>query len=290
MYSRVIRGLEAGLAKDNFWLALATIAVFVGVLIEMAELLLFNKEMTRLQRGILFFATLLIAGGCGGEWIFEQDAAQKEARLQQLSDQQVGALTAAEAGDKRIATQAAAHAADLGVTVGNLRGFVTKEQTVASAAAETAERNAGAMTKALDSEREERQRFAAVVEPRTISDDQAKVLESALSPFHGQVFSIFTYWQVKEPTAFTHRLTAILRTAGWTLHEEKIQGEAGMFGGVTGVHVYVPPNAFPRTKATAAALIAALNKEQFDASPGIDDTVEDASRKDVIGLNVGGKP
>jgi hypothetical protein len=107
--------LRAALSTDNEWIKWSTLAVFVGVIVELADLLLFNKEMTKLQRRILFIATFLIAAGCGGEWYFEDQAAQAEGQLQRLSDEKVAALTRDEAADNRIATLAAARAAQIGI-------------------------------------------------------------------------------------------------------------------------------------------------------------------------------
>src|SRR5258708_4913165 len=127
-----VAGLKLALSNDNVWLERSTIAVFVGVLVEMGDLLLLNKEMSRFQRGILFFATFMIALGCWGEWYFEHEAKGIETQLQQVSDQRVAALARAEAADNKIATQAAVAAGHLGVNVNTLSTFVTKTEQKAT--------------------------------------------------------------------------------------------------------------------------------------------------------------
>jgi hypothetical protein len=141
--------LRATLSTDNAWIKWSTLAVFIGVIVEMADLLLFNKEMTRLQRRILFIATFLIAAGCGGEWYFEDQAAQAESQLQQLSDQKVAQLQAGEAADRNTAQQAAAKAGSLGVTVGTLDQTVRQE----TARADVLSHETTATVSALDRDR-----------------------------------------------------------------------------------------------------------------------------------------
>lgn len=128
MDAPAVAALKAALSTDNVWLERSTIAVFFGVVIEMADLIFFNKEMGRTQRIILFVATVLVVAGCGGEWVFEHDASDKEARLQQISDEKVAGLAKAEAADNRIAQQAASTAAALGLKVDALPTFVRQKE------------------------------------------------------------------------------------------------------------------------------------------------------------------
>jgi hypothetical protein len=67
----------------------AVVAVAIGVSIEFVDLLIFNREMRPLQKGVLIFATLLIVAGCGGEYIFGSWARNAASLLQQASDEKV---------------------------------------------------------------------------------------------------------------------------------------------------------------------------------------------------------
>ncbi len=106
----------------------STIAVACGVFIELGALLVFSKSMPAPEKAVLVFATALITAGCVGEYIFGSMANHAAAELQQASDRTVAALKTQQEADHKIAAQAAAHAADLGVTVDNLRNFVTQKE------------------------------------------------------------------------------------------------------------------------------------------------------------------
>jgi hypothetical protein len=60
----------------------STIAVAVGVFIELLALLIFSKEMPPLEKKVMVFATLLIVAGCCGEFIFGSRAGDAAAQLQ----------------------------------------------------------------------------------------------------------------------------------------------------------------------------------------------------------------
>jgi cell division septum initiation protein DivIVA len=70
----------------------ATIAVAAGVLIELAALFIFSGEMPPVEKRVMVFATLLIVGGCVGEYIFGSRATQAASELQSAQDKEVAAL------------------------------------------------------------------------------------------------------------------------------------------------------------------------------------------------------
>jgi hypothetical protein len=122
------------LATANLWIQISTAVVAAGVILEFFDLLLFSKEMTRLQRGVLLAATIMIVLGCGGEFVFERQASQAEAALERAANSKIAELSRAEAADNRIAQQAARDAAALGTRVGTVSQQVdeasTKERTM----------------------------------------------------------------------------------------------------------------------------------------------------------------
>ncbi|HLZ75107.1 hypothetical protein [Phenylobacterium sp.] len=108
------------LATANLWIQISTAVVAAGVTLEFFDLLFFSKEMTRLQRWVLFLATIMIVLGCGGEFVFERQASQAEAALERAANSKIAELSRAEAADNKIAQQAARDAAALGTRVGTV--------------------------------------------------------------------------------------------------------------------------------------------------------------------------
>jgi hypothetical protein len=131
--------LRRGFASANRFDGWFTILVVIGVAIELITLIRFSKGMDRWERIGLIFGSLLVVGGVAGEYHFGKAANEAAAQLQQMSDQRVAesarrvaALQVVQESDHRIAMQAAAHAADLGVTLGNLQRFVRIREALAS--------------------------------------------------------------------------------------------------------------------------------------------------------------
>jgi len=131
MGSPDVESLKTAFFTANLWNEWATAVVVLGVVLELVALLVFGKDMSRTEKTMLVVGSVLIVLGVGGEYIFGGRAVAAAAQLQQLSDQKVAELSGGQERDHRIATQAAAHAADLGVTVDNLQGFVTTKEKLA---------------------------------------------------------------------------------------------------------------------------------------------------------------
>jgi hypothetical protein len=129
MDDAALSALKATFDTDISWNEWATAVVVVGVAIEFLALLIFGKEMSRTDIFMLIIGSLLVVGGVGGEYVFGSRAAYIATELQQQSDQAVAGLKAQQEADHKIATEAVAHAADLGVTIDGLRNFVAQKSS-----------------------------------------------------------------------------------------------------------------------------------------------------------------
>jgi len=102
----------------NEW---ATVVVVLGVVIELVALLIFGKDMSRTEKGMLIVGSVLVVVGVGGEYIFGGRASAAAARLQQISDEKI-----TEA--KNDAAHAIFQAAALGVQEKNLDQYVKDQK------------------------------------------------------------------------------------------------------------------------------------------------------------------
>ena len=123
--------------------------------------------------------------------------------------------------------------------------------------------------------------------PRKFSDEGIAKLVEALKPFAGQEFTVTTYWDAKEPSAFTRELVAVLTMAGWTFipHERW----HGLMGGIEGVIVHAHPDAIPKTKGAREALVNALRGVGISADPK-EEVAANNPAHNKINLNIGQKP
>jgi hypothetical protein len=99
----------------------------------------------------------------------------------------------------------------------------------------------------------------AIMSPRDLSDAQVAKIVSTLKQFSGQSWTVTAYWDSKEPLALANKIFASLTAAGWQYDDEGTKGV--MLGGVEGVQVFIHPQANPRTKSAADALVGALRAE-----------------------------
>lgn len=162
--------LRATFDLANRLVGWGTFAVILGLGIDFVTLIAFSKGMGRTEKALLVLGNLFLIAGVGTEYFFGKESASVATQLQQLSDQsiarsdeRIAELQAAQAKDQRVATQAAKHAADLGVTLGNLQTFVQARQA-------TATRSMTAFAKAIADER----RTTAVAVTR-LSADRARL-------------------------------------------------------------------------------------------------------------------
>jgi hypothetical protein len=98
--------------------------------------------------------------------------------------------------------------------------------------------------------------------PRSIDRAGLELIMSKLSAFAGQKYQVTTFWDLKEPMGFSNELHAALQRAGWNFVPH---GEGGSFllGGLSGVQVWVHPDAQAQTRKAADALVAALTQLEF---------------------------
>lgn len=161
------------------------------------------------------------------------------------------------------------------------------KQTRAAASTLAASRHMASQLKSeLSQEAQLRTQVAKIIAPWTISDAQLERVADALAPFAGQQWQAVAYWDNKQSLDLANRIYVALGDARWRYLP--LQKWAGLFGGITGVLVYSHPQASPRTRAAAAALVKALNDAGIQAeardknAPGHPD--------DIVILNVGTKP
>jgi hypothetical protein len=87
------------------------------------------------------------------------------------------------------------------------------------------------------------------VADRTLTDGQAVSVAGKVNPFVGQRVQIMTYWDASEPMGLANRILFALRLAKWEYlppPEHTI-----LIGGITGVQVFVHPEADEPTKNAA---------------------------------------
>ncbi len=119
---------------------------------------------------------------------------------------------------------------------------------------------------------------------RTLSDSGTASISKALSSFPHQDFSITTYWHSREPMALSNRLLNMLTKIGWKYLT--VGSASNMFGGITGVQVWIHPSADEMTKEAATSLVSQLTRHQI-VSELILQNPANNPKHDVIHLNVG---
>lgn len=271
----------------------ATIVVAIGVFIELGALFVFSRTMPPAEKAVLVFATALITAGCIGEYIFGSRANHAATSLQQASDRTVAALKTEQEKDHKIAAQAAAHAADLGVTVNNLRTFVTQKEKDAdeqlAAFKKFADDEKSQTTNliaqlngdkvSLDKARDDAQTaaneaertlaiMAAALKGRDLTPAQQTDFKQRLEPLAPLRVDIFTFGDSQEIAAFARKLAETLEIAGW---KPKIWSVfSGASFGVTGVPIVArTETADKAAKALVEALIAAnVSAKQFPTEQG----------------------
>jgi hypothetical protein len=121
--------------------------------------------------------------------------------------------------------------------------------------------------------------------PRELTDAQQANIVNALRKFAGQEYGITTFWDLKEPLAFAEILNRLLQMAGWKFVGDGKRGY--ILGGLTGVQVWMHPDADPPVKEAVNGLIAALKAEQLETSLKLQNPQNPKSNN--IALNVGTK-
>jgi len=300
----VLRAAYEVANSRNEW---ATGIVTAGVVIELVALLLFGKEMSRNEKIALAIGSILVVLGVGGEWVFGSRASAIAVQIQQASDEKIATLAKDEGADHKIAAQAAADAAGLGVNVQNLHTFVNTQESHnnaavtelqhstaglnkarddALAAADGTKKDLAQMTALLAQESDLRAKIEKLTAPRQISEQQVAQMSVALKLFAGQQWEVIPYWDMKESLDLANRIYAALDKAKWVW--KKQERWTGIMGVVAGVLVYSHPQASAKTRNAAAALVKALNDVGIACESR--DENDPGHPNELISITVGQKP
>jgi hypothetical protein len=149
-------------------------------------------------------------------------------------------------------------------------------------AAQANERAAQAEQKAAEAKLE-LEKFKA---PRFLSPQEQQLIVSKISKFAGQEYLVTTFWDLKEPLGFSNQLHQTLIAAGWKYIEHGPGGSL-LLGGLSGVHVWVHPDADPQVKDAANALVSAL--EEIGKAPKLEFQNPKNPKDNKIHLNIGTK-
>lgn len=191
--------IDVAAARDVFetassWSEWSTIAVAIGVFIELVALFAFSKEMPPLEKWIMVAATVIIVAGCAGEFIFGSKASTAASQLQQASDRKIAGLTKETAGlsaDAESSRQAAAKT----------------EERVAAAERATANARERAANAELALEKAKA--------PRTLRLERQQVITAAVRSFAGQRYRVAIFSGADDGPPFWHSLYSALEKAGW---------------------------------------------------------------------------
>jgi hypothetical protein len=270
--------------------------VAVGILGEYVAHFVFEEEARHNKRemavSILF--GVLVLGGVGGEYIFGKRLTQVSEQLQQIADAEVAQAnrdSAAARKDAELARTQSAATYDRAAQAEQDAAQENARAAKALEAAEVARKNAEgfrlqiaeANERAANAERETA-RLTQRVADRTLTDGQAISIAGKISPFEGQKVQIMTYFDASEPMGLANRILPSLRLAKWLYLPPP--EHSVLIGGITGVEVWVHPEADQSTRNAAGALVAALNEEGIATTLKFDTSYA----KNQIMINVGAKP
>jgi hypothetical protein len=288
--------LEQLLSSYNWWMGVSTIAVAVGILGEYVAHFVFEEEARRNKRemaaSILF--GVLVLGGVVGEYVFGKKLTQVSEQLQQIADTEVAQSNRDAAAARKDAEVARTQSAATYERAAQAEQHAAQENARAAKALESAEvarknaegfqlQIAQANERAADAERETA-RLTQRVADRTLTDGQATSVAGKINPFGGQRIQIMTYFDASEPMGLASRILLALRLAKWQYLPPP--DHTILIGGITGVLVFIHPEAEQSTRNAAGALAGALNEEGIAATLKFDT----AYAKNQIMVDVGAKP
>ena len=121
--------------------------------------------------------------------------------------------------------------------------------------------------------------------PRVLDSREQQLVISRLRKFVGQEYWIQTLWAADEPQYFANQLKRTLEAAGWSSNSNRKVDV--LTGGVSGVQVWVNPNADPEVKEAANELVAVL--DELNKKPILKLQGRNAERNNRIGINIGTK-
>jgi hypothetical protein len=172
-------------------------------------------------------------------------------------------------------------------SLGKAEDEANKAQTASSNAltlARGARQEADSFEKDIRSAKEAVAEAKEKVADRTLTDGQAVSVAGKINSFAGQRVQIMTYFDASEPMGFANRILLALRLAKWRYLPPP--EHTFLIGGITGIQVFINPEADRSTKNAAGALAAALNEQGIAATLKFDT----AYAKNQIMINVGAKP
>jgi hypothetical protein len=121
---------------------------------------------------------------------------------------------------------------------------------------------------------------------RQLDDKQAEQIISAINKFSGQAFDVTAYRDTKESLNIANRIAETMTRAGWKYVPPP--SPSFMFGGITGVQVWIHPAAEEYVRNAGSALVQALQKVGIAAELRLQSPKNPKESK--IHLNVGTKP
>lgn len=162
------------------------------------------------------------------------------------------------------------------------RELAQLEKETQEAAARAAEANRKA-----EEEKLARVKIEQRLADRVLTDAQLATIADKVRPFSGQEYQVTTFWELREPLAISNRIHQALTLAGWTYIPHG-QGGAFLLGGLSGVQVWIHPDADVQVKNAANSLVSALNDE--DIAAVLKQQNPQNPKDNKIALNVGTKP
>ncbi len=89
---QTIEELKSTLSNFNKWSRLATLAIFVGIMVEIIVLLIFSHTISWWEKGALLIGNALIAGGLWAEYVLMGKEEEIGDDLQMNSDETIARL------------------------------------------------------------------------------------------------------------------------------------------------------------------------------------------------------
>ena len=268
--------MDTSVVKELFDLArsyaeLGALLVFIGLVIEVAAVVVFSKNKSRKEVWIEFAATILIAYGVWSEWVYGRRASDAADRLQQISDQNVAQAQGDAANARKDAANSIKAATEANLLAKKYEGSIAGTNKLAADAKRTAE-----------GERLARVKIEELLADRKLSDAQLSTIAGKLKAFRGQEFSLIgQLGNPREPFALAQRIYKALTLADWAwLGPPK----SFLFAGIEGIYVTVQPDVADPTEKAAEALVAALLAEGLKAELKRDKSADTTNAQIIISV------
>lgn len=197
---RNISNLEKSLDSLEFWLAVATVLVVLGLVLEywheIPESIAALKKAWSWKPLCIIAGGILITVGVAGELGVQFVASNKETALRKANDAIFAALNSEAAQARKDASDASERASK------------------ADERASNDEKEAARLRKMAEAERLGRVKLEAQVAPRSLSLDQQRLIASACGRFHGHGVLVSSYGMDGEGAALGGQIISVLQSAG----------------------------------------------------------------------------